>query len=113
MARSVKKGPFVDSYLEKKAEAAASDKKPIVSEKSNDLRELSGKYSFQVCVAATKADVKKAVAKLWGVEVKSVSTAIRRDKVRRRGAFVSKPGLSKRAIVTLKSGQKLPLFEDQ
>ena len=29
MARSVKKGPFVDDYLFKKAEAAAKDKKPI------------------------------------------------------------------------------------
>ena len=29
MARSIKKGPFVDAYLYKKAEAAAADKKPI------------------------------------------------------------------------------------
>ncbi len=87
--------------------------KPIVSEKSNDLREASGKYTFEVRAEATKKDVKNAVAKMWGVKVKTVTTAIRRDKVKRRGAFLSKPGLSKRAIITLESGQKLPLFEDQ
>ena len=86
--------------------------KPIVSEKSNDIREKLGKYSFEILRSATKNDVKKAVAKLWGVKVKTVTTSIKRDKIRRRGAFVTKPGLSKRAIVTLEEGAKLPLFEE-
>lgn len=86
--------------------------KPIVSEKSNDIREKQGKYSFEILRDATKNDVKLAVAKLWDVKVKTVTTSIKRDKIRRRGAFVTKPGLSKRAIVTLEEGAKLPLFEE-
>ena len=44
MARSIKKGPFVDSYLFKKAEKAESDKKPIKtwSRRSTILPEFVG-----------------------------------------------------------------------
>ena len=87
--------------------------KPIISEKSNDLREAGNQVSFLVRREAKKADIRKAVVKLWDVKVESVNTMIKRDKIKRRGANLSKPGKSKKAVVTLAKGEKLPIFEDQ
>ena len=53
--------------------------KPLLSEKSNELREAQSKYVFIVRRDATKADVKKAKA-LWDVDVASVRTLIQRGK---------------------------------
>ena len=87
--------------------------KPILSEKSNDLREREGKYSFVVKRDATKDDVKKAVSMIWGVEVVDVHTMIQRGKVKRRGMNMSKTSNFKKAIVKLAEGAKLPLFDEQ
>ncbi len=87
--------------------------KPIVSEKSTDLRDTRGKYTFQVQLSATKADIKSAVFNMWGAEVESVATMIRRGKIKRRGKNLTKPKNTKRAVVSLKGDVKLPLFEDQ
>ena len=87
--------------------------KPAVSEKSNDVRESEGKYTFVVRLSATKQDVSRAVKKIWDVDVVKVATNIRRGKIRRRGAQLTTPKSTKRAVVTLAKGQKLPLFEEQ
>ncbi len=87
--------------------------RPILSEKSNFVRESDGKYTFLVDKKATKEDVKKAVNALWGVKVESVRTLLRRGKARRRGFNYTQPVLTKKAIVTLAEGSKLPIFEDQ
>lgn len=87
--------------------------RPILSEKSNGVRESEGKYTFIVQKDATKEDVKKAVAALWNVQVESVNTLLRRGKHKRRGARYTKPSLTKRAVVKLAPGAKLPIFEDQ
>lgn len=87
--------------------------RPVLSEKSNDLRETGGKYVFIIRREASKQDVKKAVKAMWDVEVKSVRTLVQRGKIKRRGANLSKPVKTKKAFVTLAEGAKLPLFEDQ
>lgn len=86
--------------------------RPLLSEKSNSQREVGNKYSFQVALKATKADVKKAVEKMFDVKVKDVSTLILRGKVKRRGNATVKLSNSKKAVVTLTEGGKIPLFED-
>lgn len=88
-------------------------KRPILSEKSTDVREGNRTYTFEVVLNATKADVKKAVEKVWDVKVEKVATLLRRGKVKRRGTSLSKPKNSKRAYVKLVEGSKLPLFEEQ
>lgn len=87
--------------------------RPVLSEKSNAVREAQGKYTFIVSRDATKDDVKKAVKALWNVQVEKVHTLLQRGKVKRRGAHVGKPSLTKKAVVTLVEGAKLPIFEDQ
>jgi large subunit ribosomal protein L23 len=87
--------------------------RPILSEKSNLLREATTQYTFEVATAATKTDVKKAIAKQFGSKVVGVRTIVCRGKVKRRGMHVTKGKTTKKAIVTLAEGEKLKLFEDQ
>ncbi|NRA64417.1 MAG: 50S ribosomal protein L23 [Pseudobacteriovorax sp.] len=87
--------------------------KPLLSEKSNDVREETGQYTFVIRRDATKDDVKKAINKIWNAKVDSVRTLITRGKIKRRGTNFSKPIKTKKAIVTLAKGETLPLFEDQ
>lgn len=87
-------------------------KRPVLSEKSNQVREDQDKYTFEVMIDASKVDVKKAVEMHFGVKVASVTTAITRNKVKRRGMYLAKTAKkTKKAIVTLKEG-KIALFED-
>lgn len=87
--------------------------KPLLSEKSNDAREMQNQYSFVIKLDASKTDVKKAVKKMYDVDVKTVRTVVSRGKIKRRGLFLSKPRLKKKAIVTLKEGQAIKIFDDQ
>ena len=88
-------------------------KRPLLSEKSNEQREQLGQYSFIVDRKASKTDVKKAVEKIFSVNVVKVSTAVTRGKYRRRGNRTYLDATKKKAIVSLSKGQKLDLFEDQ
>lgn len=86
--------------------------KPLLSEKSNNVREAANKYSFHVALKASKSDVKKAVEKLFDVKVAKVQTLVTRGKIKRRGNNVTKLSNWKKAVVTLPEGAKIPLFED-
>jgi large subunit ribosomal protein L23 len=88
-------------------------KTPVLSEKSTKLREARKQYVFKIDLKATKIDVTKAIEVVYGVKVAKVQTLITRGKVRRRGAHVSLASKTKKAVVTLVEGGKLPLFEDQ
>lgn len=87
--------------------------RPVLSERSNNLREAEGKYTFVVRLDASKADIKNALEKVYNVKVESVRTAIRRGKQKRRGMAVVQGSKTKRAIVQLAKGAKLPIFEEQ
>ncbi len=84
--------------------------KPLLSEKSNKARE-KGQYSFKVAKFATKTDVRKAVEALYQVKVEAVQTLVTRGKVKRRGNNVAKLPNTKKAVVTLAEGSKLPVFD--
>ncbi|MBI2602036.1 MAG: 50S ribosomal protein L23 [Deltaproteobacteria bacterium] len=89
--------------------------KPVLSEKSMTAREREEgrKYTFLIHDKASKIDVKKAVEKIFEVNVVSINTMVTRGKSRRRGMVVSQLPSKKKAIVTLKSGQKIKVFEDR
>ena len=83
---------------------------PVLSEKATALRE-QGKYVFRVAPAATKLQIKDAVAKLFNVKVVNCTTINVRGKEKRvRG----KPGRTaswKKAIVRLAPGETIKVFE--
>ena len=85
---------------------------PVVSEKSYALMEADV-YTFTVHPDASKPEIHDAIEAIWGVKVLKVNTLNRKGKYRRtRGTnrLGQRPG-SKRAIVTLAPGDKIPLFE--
>ncbi|MGC9599297.1 MAG: 50S ribosomal protein L23 [Minisyncoccia bacterium] len=84
-------------------------KKPWVTEKSTGLAQL-GKYVFIVKPKATKQEVKKAVKEIYKVDAVAVNVVNRPPKRKRFGANIkgSQEGYRK-AIVTLKAGQKIDI----
>jgi large subunit ribosomal protein L23 len=84
--------------------------KPLVTEQGMHLANVRGAYSFQVDKRANKAQVRRAVERLYGVKVASVNTANRKGKVRRRGMNFGKTASWKKAVVYLKGDQHIDLF---
>ena len=76
---------------------------PVVSEKSYGLID-EGKYTFIVAPDANKTEIKLAIEKIFNVKVASVNTLNRQGKTRRTKFGMGKRKDTKRAIVTLKSG---------
>ena len=87
--------------------------KPLLSEKTSELRETNGKYTFAIDLKANKNDVKNACKKLYDVDAVNVRTITTRGKIYRRGMALTKPKLHKKAIVTLAEGQRIKIFDDQ
>ncbi|MCX6123222.1 MAG: 50S ribosomal protein L23 [Proteobacteria bacterium] len=87
--------------------------RPLLSEKSTLVRENLKQYTFKIDLRSTKADVRLAIEAMYGVKVAKVQTLITRGKVVRKGTHVSMTSKSKKAVVTLVEGAKLPLFEEQ
>jgi large subunit ribosomal protein L23 len=83
----------------------------VLTEKGNKLRETDNKYLFEVAREATKGDVKNAVEVLFSVTVTDVHTMVVRGRMRRMGRGSAKTQNWKKAIVALKDGDKIELFE--
>ena len=86
--------------------------RPVVSEKSYALMD-ENVYVFVVDPSATKIDVRNAVEQAFGVKVDKVNTLNRKGKVRhnRRTNTIGHRPDTKRAIVTLRQGDSIDLFE--
>ena len=65
---------------------------------------------FEVALAATKVDIRKAVEKLFGPKVAAVRTQIGHGKFKRQGRFEGQRPDTKKAWVRLKAGEKMPEF---
>ena len=85
-------------------------KKPVVSEKSMGLM-AEDKYTFIVDKKANKIQIKNAVENIFNVTVLDVRTMNVKGKVKRMGRFEGKTPDRKKAIVTLKHGDKIEIFE--
>ena len=86
-------------------------KRPLITEKSERGRETARQFAFEVHRDATKIQVKNAVEKLFGVHVVAVRTSISRGKNKRVGRNMGRRPNWKKAIVTLKEGEAISLFE--
>ncbi len=85
-------------------------RRPLITEKSTVLQ-AQGKYAFEVARGANKPEIKQAVEKAFKVEVTAINVVIVPGKRRRLGRrqLPAKPW--KKAIVTLKPGDKIEFFE--
>lgn len=84
--------------------------RPVITEKSLGLME-DNKYTFIVDPKANKLEIKHAIQELFNVKVEKVYTSMVRGKKRRQGRFEGKTPDRKKAIVKLKAGDKIEIFE--
>ena len=83
---------------------------PVVSEKSYGLLD-EGKYTFIVAPDANKVQIRQAVESLFGVGVLEVRTMSVKSKPKRRGYTSGKTRQWKKAIVQLREGESIEIFE--
>ncbi len=85
-------------------------RRPLITEKYTILQ-AQGKYAFEVAGEANKPQIKQAVEKAFKVEVTAVNVMTVLGKSRRLGRRRLPAHPWKKAIVTLKPGDKIELFE--
>jgi large subunit ribosomal protein L23 len=83
---------------------------PIVSEKSYVLA-TAGKYTFRVHDTAHKTQIKQAIEELFDVKVLDVATMSVKGKPKRRGYSSGFRRSWKKAIVQLREGDTIPVFQ--
>lgn len=83
---------------------------PIVSEKSYDLIEQRGTYTFEVDPRTNRSEVKIAIEQIFAVKVDRVNIINRKGKRKRTGFKVGKRNDTKRALVTLAEGNEIDIF---
>ncbi len=85
--------------------------RPVVAEETSNMREEENKYVFEVSIRANKIQIRRAVEEVFKVHVTNVTTWFTRGKKRRRGRFEGKTPDRKRAAVTIRQGESIPVFE--
>jgi len=89
--------------------------RPIVTEKSTTQQEKR-QYVFEVDLSANKLEIARAVSKKFNVTVTGVRTINYSGKTKtqltKKGRFSGKTSKFKKAIVTIKEGEKIEFFEN-
>jgi len=86
-------------------------KRPIVTEKSTQMMQEDNQYVFEVALDANKIEIARAVQELFNVKVSSVRTFNFIGKERRMGFHKGRRPSWKKAVVTLKEGETIPVIE--
>jgi large subunit ribosomal protein L23 len=88
-------------------------RRPLITEKSTNLKELQHTLCFEVHRNATKPEIKKAVESLFSVKVADVRVLRVHGKVKRQGRYSGQRPDWKKAYVVLAKDQKMIEFFDQ
>jgi len=83
---------------------------PSITERNTALRTSQNKYVFEVAPTATKPQIKKAIEKIFSVNVESVNTVVVKGKKKRVGKYAGYRPDWKKAIVKLQTGQTIARF---
>jgi len=86
-------------------------KRPIITEKSNVLKEKCNQFSFEVSRDANRIQIKKAIEEIFSVNVIGVRTSRAKGKIKRRGRIEGKRRDWKKAVVSIASGERIEFFE--
>ncbi|GAB4537420.1 MAG: 50S ribosomal protein L23 [Thermodesulfovibrionia bacterium] len=84
---------------------------PLLTEKANILKEANNQVLFKVARDANKIEIKRAVEEIFKVKVEDVRTVNYKGKKKRMGRYEGRKPDWKKAIVTLKKGEKLDFIE--
>lgn len=85
--------------------------RPLLTEKITSLRNKANQVGFLVKMDANRIQIKKAVESALKVRVERVNVITVKGKTKRLGKFSGKRSNWKKALVTLKEGEKLELYE--
>ncbi|NOY39772.1 MAG: 50S ribosomal protein L23 [Nitrospirae bacterium] len=86
-------------------------KKPIFTEKATYLKETGDKLIVEVDRKANKIEIRKAFEEVFKVKVVKVATINVRGKKKKWGRSVGRSAAMKKAVVTLRKGEKLDFIE--
>jgi large subunit ribosomal protein L23 len=86
-------------------------KKPLFTEKGMEIKERENKMLLLVAPEANKHEIKQAMEEIFKVKVDKVATINVRGKLKRQGKYVGRRSDRKKAVVTLKKGEKLDFIE--
>ncbi len=86
-------------------------RRAMITEKGTRIREKQNGYLFEVARDANKIEIKRAVESIFNVKVDSVRTVRMHGKPKRMGRYTGRRPDWKKALVTLKKGQTIELFE--
>jgi large subunit ribosomal protein L23 len=86
-------------------------KKPLFTEKGGSLKETENKILVEVARGANKIEIRKAIEENFNVKVEKVATITVDGKWKKYGKSVGKRPDRKKAIITLKKGEKLEFIE--
>jgi large subunit ribosomal protein L23 len=87
-------------------------RRPVITEKSNEMLDDLNQYVFEVDIRANKIQVREAVESIFEVDVTNVNTLIMPPKRGRRGRkWYMRTKRWKKAIVSLEPGQTIELFD--
>lgn len=84
--------------------------RPVITEKTTLMRGKNNKYCFEVTAGANKQEVKTAIEKLFKVKVEGVNVMNVLGKFRRVRGKLGKKSNWKKAIVTLREGDKIAVL---
>jgi large subunit ribosomal protein L23 len=86
-------------------------RRPLITEKSNAMMADNNQYVFEVANNANKVQIRDAIKFLFNVEVEKIATMVMPAKRGRRGRkWYKRSKQWKKAIVTLKTGDTIGLF---
>ncbi len=92
-------------------EAQKIVRRPMITEKSTRQKDEGRQYVFEVDRDANKVEIQSAIERLFKVKVLQVRTSNVLGKVKRLGRRYGKRADWKKAIVTLKEGDRIDFFE--
>ncbi len=84
---------------------------PVITEKATNQKIEGNKFVFYVDLMANKNEIKEAVENAFSVTVLSVNTQNICGKPKRLGRFMGKTSKQKKAVVTLKEGDRIKIME--
>ena len=86
-------------------------RRALISEKGTQIRTSGNHYLFEVFRDSNKIEIKRAVESIFGVKVERVRTLRVVGKTKRMGVFQGKRSDWKKAVVTLRKGDTIDIFE--
>jgi large subunit ribosomal protein L23 len=86
-------------------------RRPLITEKSTRQKEEGGQYVFEVHRDANKIEIQSAIERLFKVKVLQVRTSNVMGKIKRMGKRYGKRPDWKKAIITLREGDRIDFFE--